>query len=139
VAWVDIDGRTTTQDDGTVFPALSAAPDLELFRAEFAASGIFVREETYTPDPASLVARFSGGDLTTQCTAGPVQPLANATMTGTYSTWTDCAGSPYDFYVVAANPIDGRQTSLLAFVQLADTEATALPVILSTLSLMPGV
>ena len=139
VTWNQTDGRSTTTDDGLTFPALSASSNLEVFRDSFAASGVFVREAAYAADPATAVSEYAFGDLSTQCTLGPVSQITGATMAGVSQVFSDCGGSAYDFAVAALNPIDGRQTTALVFVQYSDAEVTALTTILNSVSIAPAV
>jgi hypothetical protein len=55
-----------------------------------------------------------------------VTPNPNPAFTGVYQSWLDCGGTTTDFHVLVANPIDGRQVTVVMVVQTltaADEEA----------------
>jgi hypothetical protein len=131
--WPEVNGSPVQLDDGT-WPALSATSDSDAFADGFG-PGLYLREAAFSADPSVLLADYAGGSLGQDCTPGGTQPLPNPAFSGVYRSWFDCAGTLNDVHVAAANPLDGRQVTVLAFVQLTDADAPALSTILSSIRL----
>jgi hypothetical protein len=120
--WIDVDGASGIEEGASV-AALSAAPNLTTFRETFDGPGLLVHETPFESDPAAELARRG---LAGTCTAGPVTPNPNPAFAGVYQSWLDCGGTTTDFHVLVANPIDGRQVTVVMVVQTltaADEEA----------------
>ena len=69
---------------------------------------------------------WPAGVSAVNCTPGPVTPNPNPNFTGVYQSWLDCGGMTADLHVLVANPLDGRQTTIVIVVQTltpADEEA----------------
>jgi hypothetical protein len=120
--WIDVDGASGIEE-GVPVAALSVAPNLTTFRETFDGPGLLIHETRFQADPAAELARRG---LAGTCTAGPVTPNPNPAFTGVYQSWLDCGGTTTDFHVLVANPVDGRQTTVVMVVQTvtaADEEA----------------
>lgn len=120
--WIDVDGAPGFEG-GVEVAAVSAAPNLTTFRETFDGPGLLIHETPFQADPAGELARRG---LAGTCAAGPVLPNPNPGFSGVYQSWLDCGGTTTDWHVLVANPIDGRQTTVVMVVQTitpADEEA----------------
>ena len=113
--WTDINGGPTTAPDGVEMPALSVAPDLDQFRNTLDVPGLFMFETSL-----DVEAALAGLDFAGECTDAGRQPNPNPAFTGQYQQWLDCSGTGTDFYVLAANPVDGRAITVVVFVQVVN-------------------
>ena len=113
--WTDINGGPTTAPDGVEMPALSVAPDLDQFRNTFDVPGLFMFETNL-----DVEGSLAGLDFSSECTDAGRQPNPNPAFTGQYQQWLDCSGTGTDFYVLAANPVDGRAITVVVFVQVVN-------------------
>ena len=120
--WTEVDGASASEE-GVDVAALSVAPNLTTFRETFDGPGLLIHETPFEPDPAAELGRRG---LAGTCTAGPVTPSPNPLFSGVYQSWLDCGGTTTDLHVLVANPIDGRQVTVVIVVQTltaADEEA----------------
>ena len=120
VDWDEQDTFSSSRDDGSPRPQISAAPDLQQYFETYTGSGLWVVAMPSTTDPADLLAQnnFSG-----VCSSNGVMPYDDGRFVGQQENWLDCDGGTSRFVNVAARPLDNSFTMFLQVAQATPDDA----------------
>ncbi len=130
--WTDIIGAGFTDDDGSIWDTLVAAPDFDAFVNDQAPGAIFIANPNFAgADPAAYLA-IPQAQYASLCAAAGTGDYTDGIYTGMYGVWEECStGAVY--YFVAANADDGSHFVRLSVTMISEFDAsTALERILNT-------
>lgn len=122
-SWGERLGAGYTDEQGTPWPTIAAAPNLDAYIAGTGPGVLFVANPEFAgADPATFQA-VTEADLGQQCTFGGSDVYEDGFYTGLYSIWTDCEGGA-TYYVVAANALDETHFVQLSVAMFDEYDAT---------------
>ncbi|HQY33840.1 S1C family serine protease [Actinotalea sp.] len=128
-SWGQVDGAQYTDDLGNVVYDVTAAPDLEAFYGQWAASGVSVAASSDALATLTVDGILDNGGPTAVdggCTLdGGRQPYSDALYTGSYEWWVGCGGVDTTYVLIAATADDGTHI-VSVVIQLAVGDEGAL-------------
>lgn len=135
VEWSDTDGRIWTSDlatgvDEDIGPALSAAPDLELFRDAWGTPGVFIGASPLIT--AGVEETLNQFDFTGSCVYDARYDYDDGVYTGAYDLYTDCGPEGSVFFQVVAEPASQTWLASVQIVAVTDADLAAADEIFNT-------
>ncbi len=122
--WSQVDGSPRELDDGTTFPSVVAAPDLQAFYDLWTEPGVEVMaiQPEISSDVTFLLDELGAG-AAAACTDAGREPYEDQLYVGEIQFYANCGGGEPAVVLIAAQPPDGQFTAVV-ILQLA-TEADA--------------
>lgn len=119
--WNQVDGAAFTDNNGTTWDALAAAPDLQSFFQTYNTAGVSLQanRELVNSDPAQVLASFTGG-FQQDCTPANSGAYDDGFYLGEFAYFTGCAGGNTDVAVIAA--ADYAKSHLMVMTALLVTD-----------------
>lgn len=133
--WSETDGRIWSTDLATgveedIGPALSAAPDLELFRDAWGTPGVFIgASPLFTGGVEEILNRY---DFTGSCVYDARYDYDDGVYTGAYDLYTDCGAEGSVFFQVIAGPASQTWLASVQIVVVSDADLVAADEIFNT-------
>jgi serine protease Do len=133
--WAQVDGAGFTDDSGTAWYSLSAAPDLNAFWESFTGSGVQFMGAVDAGRSAEDLLTSLSGSFDSACSPGAAgQPYDDGFYVGVYSEW-DCSGTAG--IVVSTQDATGNSAVLILQLNGEYETTSALSEILSTFYFQP--
>ena len=108
-SWTDVDTAPGSNDDGTVMPWISAAPDYDAYRTTFDVPGVVFVAVGHTTELDRWIGDLGQPD---GCATERVEPYDDGAFAGLRATFGHCGpAAASTFVVVAANQIDGPEAT----------------------------
>lgn len=121
-SWTDVDTAPGSNDDGTVMPWISAAPDYDAYRATFDVSGVVFVAVGHTSELERWIDQLGQADA---CATERVEPYDDGAFAGLRATFGHCGpAAAATFVVVAANLIDYPEPTHTYVLQIQAASAT---------------
>lgn len=127
--WVDIDTTPFLDDNGTAWPSIRAAPDLNGLDNSFFTPGLWYLLFDNIP-PTSMLSLFTAEF--DACTPLGVTDYSDAVFTGVYEIYDACQGTDTAILVLAAEPADKSSTALILVQIVNDADLGAVDQIFNT-------
>jgi hypothetical protein len=122
-AWSDVDTAPGTNDDGTVMPWISAAPNYTAFIETFDVPGALFIGVTYTTDLQSWITRIGQPQ---SCQASSSEDYDDGAFVGTATTYEQCGPNQVaSLMVVAANAGDDTTRTYVLALQASTPDDVA--------------
>jgi hypothetical protein len=124
---------TSTAQVG-VIPTIEASPDLDAYHAAFDVPGMTYRAAPFSEDTDAAARDFG---LDSGCVNERIEPYDDGVFVGSQLIYTECggAGSPAEFHVIAANPVNDAFTAQLRIQITGPQDLPILEGILNTFNM----
>ena len=122
-AWSDVDTAPGTNDDGTVMPWISAAPDYTAFIETFDVPGALFIGVTYTTDLQSWITRIGQPQ---SCQTSSTEDYDDGAFVGSATTYEQCGPNQVaSLMVLAANAGDDTTRTYVLALQASTPDDVA--------------
>lgn len=139
VEWSDRDGRMWSSDlvpgEELIGPAVSAAPDIALYRDTWGTAGVFVGASPLIT--LSVEETLDMFDFTDSCAFDGRYVYDDGTYTGLYDFYTNCGPEQSVFFQVIATPPDLSWIASVQIVAVTDADLVAADEIFRTFVVQP--
>jgi len=130
--WTQVDGAAVTDANGTVWQAVSVAPDLAGYQGTWGTPGATVyASQTAAMTPDASADLLTSGLAEQGCVSTGREPFDDGLHTGVWEIFTGCGGQA-TFVVVGATDYAGTYSVLVAGQAIADSDLDALDQVLAT-------
>ncbi len=132
-AWSEVDGAPRELDDGTTFPSVVAAPDLQAFYDVWTEPGVEVM--AVGPDVSSDVTFLLdelGAGAAAECTDAGREPYEDQLYVGEIQFYSNCGGGDPAVVLIAAQPPDAQFTAIVILQLATQADAAVLDRVVQT-------
>ncbi|WP_448810991.1 S1C family serine protease [Agromyces bauzanensis] len=132
-SWSQVDGAAVTDQNGTTWEQVSAAPDLAGYQGTWTTPGVTV----YASQAAAAMAPDAAADLVTAdlaaqgCVSTGREPFDDGLHAGVWEIFTGCGGSA-TYVVVGAQDYTGSYSVIVAAQAIGDADLDAVDRVLGT-------